>query len=98
MFCLRSLTFLVLVSASGAVAQTNSCQVPDQMKKDQKLPCVRAGGFMVDQPALSLTQLSNGPDFDAAEPENKPLRVLHGSGQRLVLLPPALCLHECQGR
>ena len=68
-FCILSLTFLVLVSASGAVAQTNTCQVPDQMKKDQKLPCVRAGGFMVDQPALSMTQLSNGPDFNAAEPE-----------------------------
>jgi hypothetical protein len=39
------------------------------MKKDQKLPCVRAGGFLLDQPSLTVVQLSNGPDFDAAEPE-----------------------------
>jgi hypothetical protein len=45
-FRLRILTFLVLVSVGGAAAQTNTCQVPDQMKKDQKLPCVRAGGVL----------------------------------------------------
>jgi hypothetical protein len=69
MFRLRMLTFLFLVSVGGGAAQTNTCQVPDQMKKDQKLPCVRAGSFMVDQPALTVVQLSNGPDFNAAEPE-----------------------------
>jgi hypothetical protein len=69
MFRLRILSFLFLVSVGGGAAQTNTCQVPDQMKKDQKLPCVRAGSFMVDQPALTVVQLSNGPDFNAAEPE-----------------------------
>jgi len=63
------LAFLVLIAASGAAAQTNSCQVPDQMKKEQKLPCVRAGSFMLDQPSLTPTQLANGPDFDAASQE-----------------------------
>jgi hypothetical protein len=59
MFRLRILTFLVLVSVGDAAAQTNTCRVPDQMKKDQKLPCVRAGSFMLDQPALTLMQLIN---------------------------------------
>jgi hypothetical protein len=69
MFRLPILTFLVLVAVSGAAAQTNICQVPDQMKKEQKLPCVRAGNFMLDQPTLTSTQLANGPDFNEAEPE-----------------------------
>jgi hypothetical protein len=63
------LTFLTLAAVSDAAAQTNTCQVPDQMKKEQKLPCVRAGSFMLDQPRLTPTQLANGPDFDAADPE-----------------------------
>ena len=63
------LVFLVLIAASDAAAQANSCQVPDQMKKEQKLPCVRAGSFMLDQPSLTPTQLANGPDFDAANQE-----------------------------
>ena len=54
MFSLRILIFLFLASMGGAAAQTNTCQVPDQMRKDQKLPCVRAGSFMVDQPALTV--------------------------------------------
>jgi hypothetical protein len=29
------LAFPVLVPASGAVAQTNSCQVPDHLKKEE---------------------------------------------------------------
>ena len=66
---LRILIFLFLASVGSTPAQTNTCQVPDQMKKDQKPPCVRAGSFMVDQPALTVAQLSNGPDFNAAEPE-----------------------------
>ena len=69
MFPLRVLIFLFLASVGSTAAQTNTCQVPDQMKKEQKLPCVRAGSFMVDQPALTVAQLSNGPDFNAAEPE-----------------------------
>jgi hypothetical protein len=69
MFPLRFLIFLFLGCVGSTPAQTNTCQVPDHMKKDQKLPCVRAGSFMVDQPALTVAQLSNGPDFNAAEPE-----------------------------
>jgi hypothetical protein len=69
LFRLRILTFLVLAFVRGAAAQTNICQVPDHMKRDQKLPCVRAGSFMVDQPALTALQLFNGPDFNAAQPE-----------------------------
>lgn len=55
----------------GAVtrAQNNGCTVPDQMTKDQKLPCVKAGRFMVDQPMLTPDQVANGPDFDPAAPD-----------------------------
>jgi hypothetical protein len=63
------LVFAALFVARGASAQANTCQVPDKMSKDQKIPCVRAGSFMLDQPTLTPAQLSNGPDFDAANPD-----------------------------
>jgi hypothetical protein len=69
MFRLCILAFLTVIAVGGTAAQTNTCLVPDQMKKDQKLPCVRAGSFMLDPPALTLMQLTNGPDFSADDPE-----------------------------
>jgi hypothetical protein len=66
------LLFLVLLSAIGAtsaVAQSNKCEVPDNMKAEQKLPCVRAAGFLLEQPTLTTAQLANGPDFNSADPE-----------------------------
>jgi hypothetical protein len=39
------------------------------MTKEQKLPCIKAGTIMLDQPTLTPTQLVNGPDYDAAQPE-----------------------------
>ena len=65
---------LILISfsffaAMNASAQTSVCEVPDNMKKGQKLPCVRTASILLDQPALSTEQLANGPDFDAAQPE-----------------------------
>jgi hypothetical protein len=59
----------ILFTGLSAAAQTNVCEVSDQMTKDQKLPCVRTGGSMVDQPTLTPAQIANGPDFDPAEPE-----------------------------
>jgi hypothetical protein len=53
---------------SGA-AQTKGCEVPAGMTKEQKLPCVRASSILLDQPALTPTQLANGPDFNVAEPD-----------------------------
>ncbi len=50
-------------------AQTKGCEVPDGMKKEQKLPCIRAGSVLLDQPVLTPTQIANGPDFDVSEPE-----------------------------
>jgi hypothetical protein len=69
MFRISLLISFFLSTAAGVAAQTNTCQVPDQMKKEQKLPCVRAGSFMLDQPILNSAQLANGPDFNAIEPE-----------------------------
>jgi len=60
---------LVFIAAGSVAAQTQGCEVPDGMTKEQKLPCVRAGRMLLDQPTLTPTQLANGPGFDAAEPE-----------------------------
>jgi hypothetical protein len=56
---------------AGAIglAQSAGCPVPDNMTKDQKLPCVRASSIMLDQPMLTPAELANGPDFDAAQPD-----------------------------
>src|SRR5580765_494776 len=67
----RLLSFVLfgLFSAATAFAQTPGCEVPDKMSKDQKIPCVKSARMMIDQPTLTPTQLANGPDFDAADPE-----------------------------
>lgn len=69
---LRSLAAVVAVvlnAVAGAGAQTKGCDVPDGMKKEQKLPCLRAGAVLLDQPVLTPEQLANGPDFDPAQPD-----------------------------
>jgi len=60
---------VVLIAVAGGVSQTNGCEVPAGMTKEQKLPCIRAASILLDQPTLTATKLANGPDFDAAEPE-----------------------------
>ncbi|HJZ65849.1 MAG TPA: hypothetical protein VKD70_16095 [Candidatus Acidoferrum sp.] len=61
--------FSILIFGSGyASGQTGGCDVPDGMKKEQKLPCLKASGILLDQPTLTPTQLTNGPDFDASQP------------------------------
>ncbi len=59
----------LVVGVSPAIAQTHSCDVPDGMRKEQKLPCVRNSSILLDQPTLTPEQLANGPDFDAADPD-----------------------------
>lgn len=61
--------FVVLIAVSSGSAQSQGCAVPDNMSKDQKLPCIKAAGIMIDQPTLTPTQLANGPDYDPAQPE-----------------------------
>ena len=60
---------LVMIGIGSVAAQTTGCEVPDGMTKEQKLPCIRAGSILLDQPVLTPTQLANGPDFDVADPE-----------------------------
>src|SRR3954451_6213830 len=50
-------------------AQTQRCEVPKGMTKDQKLPCVRAASILLDQPTLTPEQLAKGPDFDSSDLE-----------------------------
>jgi len=59
----------LLCTGAGTRPQNAGCAVPDQMTKDQKIPCVKAGRFTVDQPTLTAEQLANGPDFEPAAPE-----------------------------
>src|SRR5450432_1657868 len=71
---LRILILLLtaVFGAATAAAQTpptSACDVPDNMTQQQKLPCVRAATFALDQPALTPTQLADGPDFDPAQPD-----------------------------
>jgi hypothetical protein len=63
------LASIILIAATCASAQSQGCAVPENMSKDQKLPCIKAAGIMIDQPTLTPAQLANGPDFDAARPE-----------------------------
>jgi hypothetical protein len=58
-----------LLIVTSAAAQSGGCDVPDDMKKEQKLPCMKAGSILLEQPALAPTQLTNGPDFDASQPD-----------------------------
>ena len=60
---------VVVMAVASSVAQTGGCEVPDGMTKAQKLPCIRAASILLDQPVLTPTQLANGPDFDAAQPD-----------------------------
>ncbi|HUI83023.1 MAG TPA: hypothetical protein VL240_02310 [Candidatus Binatia bacterium] len=62
-------TSVVLIAVAGGAAQNQGCEVPDNMKKAQKLPCIRAASIMLEQPGLTAVQLANGPDYDAAQPE-----------------------------
>jgi hypothetical protein len=67
---MRKFAFAVLPLAfalSSALAQTSGCSVPENMTKDQKLPCLKAGVVMLDQPTLTATQIQNGPDFDSTD-------------------------------
>ena len=69
MLRIPALILFAFFAATNAAAQTHGCEVPDQMSKAQKLPCVRASSILLDQPTLTPAQLANGPDFDAAEPD-----------------------------
>src|ERR1700730_6686734 len=60
---------VVVTSIAPAAAQTAGCEVPGGMKKEQKIPCIRAGNILLDQPTLTAEQLTNGPQFDSAQPE-----------------------------
>ncbi len=73
---------VLLIGPVSAIA-ADECQVPKQMKKEQKLPCVRTGSFMLDQPTLTLEQLTNGPDFDPADPTGS--RFLYFTAQDEVI-------------
>jgi hypothetical protein len=60
---------VVLITITTCSAQTGRCEVGKEVSEPQKLSCIRAAGILLDQPTLTPTQLANGPDFNAAEPD-----------------------------
>jgi hypothetical protein len=58
-----------VVAQAPAPAATTTCEVPDNMTTAQKLPCVRAATFALEQPTLTPAQIANGPDFDPSQPD-----------------------------
>ena len=56
------------ILALPCLASGRDCQVPKQMTKAQKLPCVQAAGTALEQPTVTAEQLQNGQDFNAADP------------------------------
>jgi len=98
MFPRKILVLWIVFAVSRVIAQTHSCDVPDGMKKEQKLPCVRASGVLLDQPSLTPTQLVNGPDFDAREPDKSRFAYFTESDNIACYFPAALCLQASQGR
>ena len=55
---------LALVHTAAAA----ECEIPRNMTKEQKDPCVRGASLMRDQPTLTMEQLGNGPDFNGGDP------------------------------
>jgi hypothetical protein len=55
---------LALVHTAAAA----ECEIPRNMTKEQKEPCVRGANLMRDQPTLTMEQLGNGPDFNGGDP------------------------------
>ena len=60
-------TAIVLISPAALLAN-GTCDVPADMGKGQKLPCVRASTVLLDQPSLTIEQISKGPGFDPSDP------------------------------
>jgi hypothetical protein len=60
---------VVLITITTGNAQNQGCDVPDGMTKAQKIPCIKAAGILLDQPTLTAAQLTNGPDYDPAQPD-----------------------------
>ncbi|HXJ88587.1 MAG TPA: hypothetical protein VMS18_17335 [Candidatus Binatia bacterium] len=61
--------WVIVIGFAPVWAQTQGCEVPKGMTKDQKLPCVRTASILLDQPTLTPEQLAKGPDFDSANPD-----------------------------
>ena len=100
---LRICVLLILVALAGtnASAQTPApsatCEVPDNMTAAQKIPCVRAATFALDQPALTGGQLTNGPDFDASQPDKSRFLYFTGSDNVTCYFRPHYAFMKIKG-
>src|SRR6478735_6555971 len=59
-------TMIVLASPVGPRA-AGTCDVPSDMTTRDKLPCVRVSTVLLEQPSLTIEQLTKGPDFAAED-------------------------------
>jgi hypothetical protein len=63
-----ALALAIAVTTPALAFAADTCVVPNEMRKEQKVPCVRESTPLLDQPSLTLEQLTKGPDFDASDP------------------------------
>jgi hypothetical protein len=98
MTSITALAFSLVVLTAGTAAAADECQVPSKMKKDQKLPCIRAAGFAVDQPVLTMEQLVDGPDFNAADPEKSRFAYFTGTDDITCYFRPHYAFKGVKGQ
>jgi hypothetical protein len=95
---MRAALAISIVLGGAAVAAAGDCPVPKGMKKDQKLPCVRAAGMAVTQPTLTMDQLTNGPDFDSADPVKSKWKYFTGTDSVTCYFRPHYAFKAVKGQ
>src|SRR4029453_1048953 len=58
----------LVLTAPAPPAAADGCVVSPQMSQSQKAPCMRESHVMLEQPTLTIEQITKGPDFDPSDP------------------------------
>ncbi|HEX2458323.1 MAG TPA: hypothetical protein VHI99_31800, partial [Vicinamibacterales bacterium] len=58
----------LVLTAPAPPAAADGCVVSPQMSQGQKAPCMRESHVMLEQPTLTIEQITKGPDFDPSDP------------------------------
>ena len=96
--CRFAFTVLPLAFAlSSALAQSSGCNVPENMTKDQKLPCPTVSAVTVNQPTLTAAEIHKGSDFDAADPGSNHFSWFTADNTIFCYLPPAPAFSKVPG-
>jgi hypothetical protein len=95
---IRAALAISIVLGGAAAAAAGECPVPKGMKKDQKIPCVRAAAMAMTQPTLTLDQLTNGPGFDSADPVKSRWAYFTGADSVACYLRPHYAFKSVKGQ